>query len=121
MNKFTYSGKESRYISKLFKNAYITIASKTGNSLKKHLQTTPHIKNEYDNGGVYKLKCEDFPKYYIGQTGRTFHKRCDECIPVARNNKDTTGYAQHISNTGHSYGPIDDTMEIMPILKKANI
>jgi hypothetical protein len=41
-----------------------------------------------------------------------------EHIRSIRNNKDTTGYTHHILNTGHSYGPIDDTMEIVTILKK---
>jgi hypothetical protein len=54
----------------------------------------------------------------IGQTGKTFHGRYKEHIRSIRNNKDTTGHTHHILNTGHSYGPINDTMETVTILKK---
>jgi hypothetical protein len=30
-------------------------------------------------------------------------------------NKDTSTYAQHITNTGHTYGNMQDTMEIIQV------
>jgi transposase-like protein len=115
--KFTYFGKETTYITKLLKNTDVNIAFRTENTLKKHLHTTTHIKNKYLNAGVYKLKCEDCHKYYTDQTGRTFHERYEEHIRSIRNSKDTTGYTYHILNTGHTYGPIDDKVEIVKLLK----
>jgi hypothetical protein len=37
---------------------------------------------------------------------------------LAMDNKDTCTYAQHILNTGHTYGNIENTMEIIQIAKK---
>jgi hypothetical protein len=56
------------------------------------------------------LKC---PKKYIGQTGRTFKTRHREHIHVIRSNRPDTGYSQHVLNTGHAYGDIENTMNII--------
>jgi hypothetical protein len=58
-------------------------------------------------------------QYYIGQTGRTFNIRYKERIGLRdmRNNEDKTGYAQ-VLNTGHTYGNIHDTMEIIQAINK---
>jgi hypothetical protein len=57
-------------------------------------------------------------KKNIGQTGRAFSTRYKEHIYDIRSNNSNTGYANHILNTGHTYGPIDDIMEIMETVKK---
>jgi hypothetical protein len=58
------------------------------------------------------------PKKYVGQTSRTFNIRYKEHIHDIRTNNGNTGYANHILNTGHAYGPITDTMEIITTGKK---
>jgi hypothetical protein len=58
--------------------------------------------DKYENRGIYKLTCKDCSQYYIGQTVRTFKIRYKEHIRDIRNNKDKTGYSQHILNTGHT-------------------
>jgi hypothetical protein len=35
-----------------------------------------------------------------------------------KHNKDTSTYAQHISNTGHAYGNMQDVMEVIQIGRK---
>jgi hypothetical protein len=40
-----------------------------------------------------------------------------EHIRNNKNNRDNTGYTEHILNTRHSYGTIQDTMEIITIKK----
>jgi hypothetical protein len=50
---------------------------------------------------------------YIGQTGRTFSKRYKEHIQATRNNNSNSGYSNHIVNTGHTYGTIADTMDVI--------
>jgi hypothetical protein len=60
----------------------------------------------------------DFPKKYIGRTGRAFNTRCKEHIYDIRSKNSNSGYANHILNTGHTYGPIDDVMEIVEMGKK---
>jgi hypothetical protein len=70
------------------------------------------VHDKYENSGVYKLTYKACPHYYIGQTGGTFNIRYKEHMRNINNNK-KTGYMQHILNTGHTYGSINDTMEIM--------
>jgi hypothetical protein len=48
----------------------------------------------------------------------TFNIRYKEHIRDIRTNNGNTGYANHILNTGHAYGPITDTMEIITTGKK---
>jgi hypothetical protein len=57
-------------------------------------------------------------KKYIGQTGRAFNTRYKKHIYNIRSNNSNTGYANHILNTGHTYVPMDDIMEIMETGKK---
>jgi hypothetical protein len=59
------------------------------------------------------MKCMDCPLKHVGQTGRTFSTRYKEHIHDIRSNNSNTGYANHMLNTGHTYGTITDTMEIM--------
>jgi hypothetical protein len=59
------------------------------------------------------MKCINCPLKYVGQTGRTFNTRYKEHIHDMRTNNGNMGYANHILNTGHLYGIITDTMEIM--------
>jgi hypothetical protein len=47
----------------------------TNNTLQRHLKNkTSHNKKQekYTSTDVYELKCNDCPKFYIGQTGRSF-------------------------------------------------
>jgi hypothetical protein len=61
----------------------------------------------------HQLKCLDCNKYYIGQTGRNFKQRYREHINDIRQNKEKSGYSQHILNTNHRYGTKDDTIETL--------
>jgi hypothetical protein len=72
---FTYSGNEVRTITKLFRNANVTIAYKINNTIKNHLKPRLPKTDMYNQCGVYQLKCNDCPLKYIGQTGRTFKTR----------------------------------------------
>jgi hypothetical protein len=67
---------------------------------------------------TYKLKCTDCPLQYIGQTGRSFNTRYKDHIRTIRHNNDTSTFAQHILNAGHTYGSIQDTMDIVHIARK---
>jgi hypothetical protein len=50
---------------------------------------------------------------YIGQTGRTFKVRYKEHTQAIRNNHGNSGYSNHILNTGHAYGTMTDTMDVI--------
>jgi hypothetical protein len=55
---------------------------------------------------------------YIGQTGRRFSTRYKEHIHDIRQNSSSTGYSEHILNTGHTYGTMENTMDIIETNKK---
>jgi hypothetical protein len=117
---FTYIGKETKHITKLFKDTGMRVAYRTNNSIKRILKPKNPIEqsNKYNSPGVYKLKCKDCPLHYIGQTGRSFATRYKEHIWAIKYNRETSGYARHILNTGHSYGKMDDIMDVIKIERK---
>jgi hypothetical protein len=65
------------------------------------------------------MKFLDCPLKYIGQTGRTFNLRYKEHVQAVRSNCSKSGYSTHILNTGHSYGKITDTMDVIRIRRKS--
>jgi hypothetical protein len=56
---FTCTGKETKYITKLLKNANIKLAYKADNTIGKILKKNSPRNNKYDNVGVYKLNCTE--------------------------------------------------------------
>jgi hypothetical protein len=72
----------------------------------------------YGRNGVYLMKCINYPLKYVGQTGRTFYTRYKEHIQAIRNNNINSGYSNHILRTGHAYGSLTDTMEIVEVEEK---
>jgi hypothetical protein len=115
---FTYMGKETRYITKLFKKFNLNIVWQTINTLEQHLTKTKHKGDIYDRCSVYKMKCMECGGAYIGQTGRKFHIRYKEHIRDIRSNRDNTGYSNHILNTGHTYDTLEDKMQVVNIQNK---
>jgi hypothetical protein len=68
--KFTYIGKETRLITKLFKNTDFKVTFTTDNTIERRMATkhgTDHSK--YDKSGIYQLTCPDSKVKYTGQTG----------------------------------------------------
>jgi hypothetical protein len=115
---FTYSGNEVRSITKLFNNTNIHTAYKTNNTIQKHLQPATQDGDKYQHSGIYEIKCNTCPLKYIGQTGRSFRTRHREHIHAIRTNTTNSKYAQHILDTGHTYGNIEDTLNILHLQKK---
>jgi hypothetical protein len=64
------------------------------------------------------MKCLDCPLKYIGQTGRAFNIRYKEHIHDIRSNNSNSGYSNHILNTGHTYGTVTFTMEVITTGRK---
>jgi ferritin-like metal-binding protein YciE len=62
---------------------------------------------------MYKLTCQSCHKVYIGQTGRSLKARYKKHLRRIKNNKDNSAFAQHILNTGHQYGPMEQIMEMI--------
>jgi hypothetical protein len=79
---FTYVGRETTFITILFKKTDLKITMPTNNSLQKLLMPKTQTANKYTRSGAYKLTCPDCDKSYIGQTGRSFlqilkeHTKC---------------------------------------------
>jgi hypothetical protein len=72
---FTYTGKETSRITKLFSKTNIKIGFRTNNSILTPLARKEQNTDIYSKSGVYKLTCPDCGKAYIGQTGRDFTTR----------------------------------------------
>jgi hypothetical protein len=93
------------------------VAFRTRNTIQNILKPQPQI-DKYSRSGIYQLKCLDCPLKYVGQTGRAFKTRYKEHIHNIRSNNSNSGYSSHILNTGHTYGTITDTMEIITMGRK---
>jgi hypothetical protein len=68
---------------------------------------------KYTQSGVYKLTCPDCNKAYVGQTGRNFLARFNEHKAAFRTNSQNSNFAKHLVEHTHSFGPIQDTMQIL--------
>jgi hypothetical protein len=55
---------------------------------------------------------------YIGQTGTGLNIRYIDHIHAIRNNNSNSVYSSHILNTGHTYGSITDTMDVISTGRK---
>jgi hypothetical protein len=74
--KFSCVGKETKFITKLFKSTALKIAFVTQNTNGKLLpKQNNHHKNKFEKCGVYHLTCLYCNKKYIGQNRRPFHIR----------------------------------------------
>jgi len=120
--KFTYIGKERRQVTKLFKNTNVKVAYMTKNNLEKLLkpQYTPQS-NRCEKNGVYQLECLTFHKIYTGQTGSPFHIRFLEHYNDFKYANNRSSFAQHILNEGHSFGPMNDIMNIVHFARKGKL
>jgi hypothetical protein len=81
----------------LLKHAKVQEAFKTENTIGNLLKETRNI-NKFEQAVIYRLKCMDCRKVYIGQTGRSLNIRYKEHIRSIRYNREDSGYATHILN-----------------------
>ena len=113
-SRFTYIGKETRYITKLFKNSNIGIAYTTKDNLQHLLHGQPKAnKDIYDKSGVYKLTCTDCNRQYIGQTGRPFHICYKEHAREYKFGTNKSNFAKHLLDNKHTLQPIHSCMSIL--------
>ena len=120
--KFTYIGKETRFVTKLFKNTNVKAALTTNNTIGKYLtikQGTPQ--NKYEKSGVYQLTCPDCRMKYTGQTGRPFEVRYQEHLRDFKYNNNKSKFAQHLIDNKHAIGRLEDIMEILHITQKGKM
>jgi hypothetical protein len=99
---FTYIGKETKFITKLFEDFIINISYRTRKPIENFLNPHKSRNNLYEESGVYELKCQNCPGSYIGQTGRNFKTRYKEHIQDI-NNKNKTEFSHHILYTHRAF------------------
>ena len=110
---FTYIGKETSYITKIFKHTDIRIGYRT-NNLQHHLTKYPHIQDKFTQSGVYKLTCPDCGKACIGQTDWDLKTRFNEHKRSFLYNIQASKYAQHLIEHQHSFGNIHSIIILQP-------
>jgi hypothetical protein len=121
-SKFTYFGKETRAVTKVFKNTRIKITYSTKNTLEKLLTKKHHpLRDKYDNSGIYQLTCPTSSKKYTGQTGRSFRTGFQEHLGDFRHENGKSSFAQHLLDNGHDAGPIEDIMNTLHITSKGRL
>jgi len=115
--KFTYFGKETWAITKLFKETQLQVAYKVSNTINKRLTSNPNNRKpqqqQYEQSGVYSLSCPDCHMQYIGQTGRSFQIRFKEHFHDFKYNIRKSNFATHLLDNNHSIGPINEIMKIL--------
>jgi hypothetical protein len=89
---FTYTGKDTKFVTKLFKEFKVNVSYRTKNTIGNILTIRKRSNSPYDESGVCKLKCQNCSCIYIGQTGRNFKTRYKEHIQDIKNNRSRTGF-----------------------------
>jgi hypothetical protein len=110
---FTYIGEESSYITNIFKRADLKITFRTTHTLVKLLTHKNYTHDKYSHSGVYKLTCPDCHKTYVRQAGRQFSTRYKVHKTAWYKNSNTSNFAKHLTEETHSFGPMNEIMEIM--------
>jgi len=77
--------------------------------------------DKYDGNGVYQLECPTCNKKYIGQTGRPFRVRFREHYNDYKYAHNTSKFAKHVIEEDHSFGPMNEIMEVVHVAKKSKI
>ena len=120
--RFIYVGSETRRITKLFRGTNVKVTYTTNNNLGKLLDMqTPPKRNKYDRNGVYQLTRHTCRMKYIGQTGRPFQIKFREHYNGYKYANNRSKFAQHVIDEGHSFGPMDNVMDIVHIAKKGKM
>jgi hypothetical protein len=100
----------------------LKVACTTNNSIGKLLDTQKTGKlNKFEKNGVYQLKCPTCQKKYVGQTGRPFHTRFREHYRDYKYANNKSKFAQHVTEEGHAFGPMEDIMSILHTEKKGRM
>jgi hypothetical protein len=105
---FTFFGKETNHISKIFRHIHLRVAFKTKNSLQSLLNASNKSGDNIQKSGVYQLTCKNCGKKYTGQTGHNFEKRFKEYFQSFKYNNYNSTFEQHLLETGHEFGKIED-------------
>jgi len=106
---FTYFGRETNFITNIFKKANIRITLRTNNTFQKLLMTKPQTRDKYSRSGAYKLTCPDCNKPYVGQTEYASHRDLKN-IEMQSSPAETPPTTPYMLQNTHQFGPIQETM-----------
>jgi len=115
---FTYIGRETKYITNIFKKADIRITLRTNNTPQNLLMQKPQPPDKYSRSSPYKLTCPECNKVYVGQMGRSFTQRFKEHRNTFKSNRNTSNYTKHDLEHLHPFGPIQETMQVLQYQRK---
>jgi hypothetical protein len=110
---FTYITKETSYITNIFRRTNLKIALRTRNTIGKLLTHKNPTQDLYSLLGAYKFICPDSNKAYVRQTGRRFPTRYKEYKTAFHNNNQTYSFTKHLNDAAHSFGPMNEIMQIL--------
>ena len=118
MGLFTYVGRETSYITNLFKKTKLNVAFSTKNTIGNFLAHRHPVPEKISLSGVYKLTCPDCNRAYIGQTDRKFATRFKEHEKAFRSHSQTSSFSKHLDKEAHSFGHMHDIMQILHYHRK---
>jgi hypothetical protein len=115
---FTYTGKETTFITNIIRQANLKIAFCTNNTIHNRLMHKNQITDKYALSGVYKLTCPKCKKADVGQNDRSFTICLNEHKNVFQSNSHTSKFAQHLTEQVRSFDTIHNTMQVLQYQKK---
>ena len=115
---FNNVGKETTFITNLFKKTNIKIAFRTNNTIQKLLMHKQQTTDIHSHSRAYRLSCTDYWKAYVGQTGRSVDTWFRELKNAFRTASHSSNFAKHLIEHAHSFGPIHSTMQILQLQNK---
>jgi hypothetical protein len=110
---FTYIGKETSYITNIFRRTELKMTFRTSNTLGNLLTQKHQHRDAYSRSGVYKLNFPECNKTYVEQTGRQFFTRYKEHMADFRRNNHKSSFAKHLNEESHPFGPMEEIMQII--------
>jgi hypothetical protein len=112
----SHVGRETRQVTKLFKNIQVKIAYPTNSSLEKLVHNNVTGKTDkYEKSGVYQLSCHTCRKKYMCQTSRPLHIKFREHYNDYKYAYKKSKFAQH------AFGPMYDVMDIAHFARKGKM
>lgn len=104
MGSITYIGRKTKKIIECFKKYGIEITIKKCNTVfekikNNNIESIPILQKS----GVYKIKCNDCNKVYLGETGRKFECRLADHKRGEGNRTTNSLYARHFMEENHQF------------------
>ena len=101
-----------------FKKINATVTLRTSHNVQKFLREKQHLLR-INLSGVYRLKCDNCPAFYIGQTGREFKLRYKESLPkIEATSNQKSNFAQHLVLINHNYTNFETNLEVIHVCNK---